>query len=164
MLSRVKGDGDGDGDGDSDGETFGLRRVCHPGSALVLFSGRRGAWWSIFLRGGWRHCFVMLPFRGSGGCGWILLDPRSGRTDVSVLSASAGGTLVLRLMARGCVVEWTTLDGDGGRGLPVSGCVEFVRRILGLSSFCFSPCGLLMVLRRRRRLVWRSGDKEGAGL
>ncbi|MGR4001073.1 MAG: hypothetical protein OD811_04715 [Alphaproteobacteria bacterium] len=128
-------------------------RLSYTRAALVIFSPKRGTWWSLFLPGGWRHCFLLLPFSHTGGSGWVLLDPRSSRTEVTFLSVSAGGTLLLRLQARGCVVVPAEL-GVGrelrrARGLPMTGCVEFVRRVLGLSDFCLTPRGLLRVLLRR---------------
>ena len=73
------------------------------GIALVVFSGDADLNWLRVLKTGFRHCFIVLE---SGGC-WVIYDPLSHRTDISVVEGDDVFDLIQLYRARGMrVVPW----------------------------------------------------------
>lgn len=102
------------------------------GIALVVFSGEADLNWLRVLKTGFRHCFIVLE---SSGC-WVIYDPLSHRTDISVVEGDDVFGLIHLYRAQGMrVVPWVV------RRPPIKSapmglytCVEAAKRILGIHS------------------------------
>lgn len=126
---------------------LGPRHFLRPHSAFVVFSPRVETPLARLLPGPWKHCLALFP---AADTGWILLDPRRGRTEVSHLSLRGGNVLLRRLAARGCSLEAVSLSPKArARRLPLFSCVEQMRRVLGVRGLCLTPVGLKRCLRSR---------------
>jgi hypothetical protein len=100
--------------------------------ALVVFSGQTELWWLRLLKPGFRHCFVAV----ADPAGWVVVDPLSHRTEISVLPVGPEFDLAGWYLQAGLsVVETTTLDTPlrPAPWRPYS-CVESVKRVLGIQA------------------------------
>ncbi len=102
------------------------------GLALVVFSGDADLNWLKVLKTGFRHCFIVLE---SGGH-WVIYDPLSHRTDISVVEGDDIFDLMHLYRARGMrVVPWVVRrppERPAPMGLYT--CVEAAKRVLGIHS------------------------------
>jgi hypothetical protein len=98
--------------------------------AVVVFVGRADLWWLRLLRPGFRHCFVALGAPG----GWIVIDPMSNLTEVSVLPLEADCDVAAWYRGRGHTAIEVRPRLPPRRPTPwrPHTCVEAVKRILGL--------------------------------
>ena len=111
------------------------RRLSAPdktGIALVVFSGDADLNWLRVLKTGFRHCFILLERSGR----WVIYDPLSHRTDISVVEGGDVFDLIRLYRARGMrVVPWV-VRCPTKRPAPMGlyTCVEAAKRILGIHS------------------------------
>ncbi|HYG89513.1 MAG TPA: hypothetical protein VD978_25030 [Azospirillum sp.] len=115
--------------------------------AWVVFCGQAELWWLKVLRPGFRHCFVAL----NDGLHWVVVDPLSPCTDVSVLAVPAGYDLPGWFRRLGMTVVPARLRRGIDRPAPWGPftCVEAVKRVLGLHAlFVVTPWQLYRRLTR----------------
>lgn len=100
--------------------------------ALVMFCDRTELPWLRLLRPGFRHCFLALRDAGR----WIIYEPYSNRTVVSIADPAPAFDLPGFFAGLGCTVVPTTLGPTPSRAVPWAPytCVEGVKRILGIRS------------------------------
>jgi len=86
--------------------------------------------WLRLLRPGFRHCFLALRDAGR----WIIYEPYSNRTVISVAEAGPDFDLAGFFSKLGCTVVPTALGPTPPRAAPWAPytCVESVKRILGI--------------------------------
>ncbi len=110
--------------------------------ALVVFSGHADLAWLKVLKRGYRHCFAVVD---SGQGAWIVYNPMSHCTEISLIAGLNGPAIVGHYRALGfCVVE-TRVVHPPRRSAPWRPytCVEAVKRLLGLrASGVFTPWNL----------------------
>ena len=102
------------------------------GIALVVFSGDADLNWLKLLKTGFRHCFIILE---SNGC-WVIYDPLSHRTDISVVEGDDVFDLIRLYRARGMrAVPWV-VRCPAKRPAPMGlyTCVEAAKCTLGIHS------------------------------
>lgn len=104
-----------------------------PGSAvpaLVVFSGGTTVWWLRLLQPGFRHCFVAV----ASGEGWIIIDPLSHKTSLSVVEGYSADELAVWYESHGLRTVKTTLRDVPPKMAPLAPttCVEAVKRVLGI--------------------------------
>jgi hypothetical protein len=102
--------------------------------ALVVFSHRTGIPWMRLLRGGFRHCFVLL--RQVDGS-WTLVDSLPNRIVVRPFDTQAIGRLLPRLARRGdriVPVAPNRRPARRKRSMRPFSCVELSIRLLGFRS------------------------------
>lgn len=106
--------------------------------AVVAFEGRGGLWWLRLLKPGFRHCFIALSTPEA----WVVIDPQSDRTDVTVVPAGPDYDLAAFYRGIGLVVVTCAPPGRVRRAAPWRpySCVEAVKRILGIhAGFILTP-------------------------
>jgi|GEM_PF-6193482 len=110
----------------------GLRPATH---AWVVFSGETTLWWlRLFLRRGYRHCFVIV--------GQTVINPIGNRIEIfGIDSAEAFVRLCIRKQMS-CAKVGVRDDLPGGVNLSMISCVEVARRIIGLRARVWTPYGL----------------------
>ncbi len=117
------------------------------GIALVVFSDDADLNWLRILKIGFRHCFIVLESCG----GWVIYNPLSHRTDISVVEDDDVFDLIHLYRARGMrVVPWV-VRRPPKRSAPVGlyTCVEAAKRILGIHSrLVITPWNLYNFLKK----------------
>lgn len=122
-----------------------------PGSeALVVFRDDTEIAWLRCLRRGFRHCAVVVQVGGE----WVLIDSLSHSICIGKFAAEPISRLAWRYRRAGHIVIETAV-GEGkamfAPPLPFT-CVEAVKRVLGIQSWCvFTPYQLHRHLRARSR-------------
>lgn len=119
--------------------------------AIVVFSGQTDLPWLRILKKGFRHCFVAIDHSGY----WVVINPLSNRTDVTVISRASGSDLIGHFLSLGFRVVETKTTDPGNRPSPwrLFTCVEAVIRVLGLRAPCvFTPWGLYKNLKKNKYL------------
>ncbi|WP_247883246.1 hypothetical protein [Azospirillum brasilense] len=98
--------------------------------AWVVFRGEAELWWLRLLKPGFRHCFALLH----DGRRWVIVDPLSPFTDVSVLDLPASFDLPGWYRGLGMAVTPALVRRGLTRPAPWGPftCVEAVKRLLGL--------------------------------
>jgi len=112
----------------------------------VVFSGQADLPWLKILKPGFRHCYAVM----NDGQRWIVFDPLSHCTEVSVPELPAYFDLPLWLEDRGLKVIKAPVQRIQKQApwMPFS-CVEAVKRLIGLHSFfIFTPWQLYKFLLR----------------
>ncbi len=96
----------------------------------VVFRGEAELWWLRLLKPGFRHCFALLH----DGRHWVIVDPLSPFTDVSVLDLPAAFDLPGWYRGMGMAVAPAPVRRGLTRPAPWAPftCVEAVKRLLGL--------------------------------
>ncbi|WP_307832880.1 hypothetical protein [Azospirillum argentinense] len=96
----------------------------------VVFRGEAELWWLRLLKPGFRHCFALLH----DGHRWVIVDPLSSFTDVSVLDLPAAFDLPGWYHGMGMAVTPATARRGLNRPAPWAPftCVEAIKRLLGL--------------------------------
>lgn len=122
-----------------------------PGLALVVFSGQADLKWLKILKPGFRHCFMVIENRGR----WILYNPLSHRTEITLLEGVTGTELMESYRDQGLrVVPWLFLPvckKPAPWGLYT--CVEAIKRILGIhSNWVVTPWKLYKFLKKKNKL------------
>jgi len=101
-----------------------------PSPALVVFSNNTEFWWLKGLRPGFRHCFMVLDMGGQ----WVVYDPLSHQTKITLLPANRTIDLKAWYEERGCIAIACTTRAAPLKMAPffLFTCVEAVKRVLGL--------------------------------
>lgn len=96
----------------------------------VLFGGGGGLWWLRLLKPGFRHCLALM----NDGRHWLLVDPLSSHTEVTVLDADAGWDVPGWYRDQGLTVVPAVAASPPPRPAPWAPftCVEAVKRLIGL--------------------------------
>jgi hypothetical protein len=100
------------------------------GEALVVFVDECGLKWLQRLRRGYRHCFVAVR----SGTSWVICDPLSHRTDLTVVGDFSTRQLADWYRSPGLMVVQTHVLPAPLRPAPIRPytCVEAVKRVLGM--------------------------------
>jgi len=98
--------------------------------AFVVFSGRADLPYLRVLKPGFRHCFVV--FRRNGH--WIVYEPLSNRTEISIAAADTGYDIAGWMRQLGFTVLPAMVSAFSHRPAPwgLFTCVEAVKRVLGI--------------------------------
>jgi hypothetical protein len=99
--------------------------------ALVVFGNNTGLWWLRLLKPGFRHCFVALDTPA----GWVVIDPLSHRTHITVIRHWRGPDLAQWYRMHGLTVVHAEIIIPIARCAPWRpfSCVEAVKRVLGIN-------------------------------
>lgn len=124
-------------------------RKSQPRCALVVFGGDPQLAWLRVLKHGYRHCFAVLEDGRTAGQGaarfaptWIIYNPLSHRTEISVLSGVGRESIAGYYRSLGYRVVETHVCHPLRRPVPWRPytCVEAVKRVLGLRArWVFTP-------------------------
>jgi hypothetical protein len=113
-----------------------------------------GHWYTPLLKRNFGHVLVLT----NNGENWLQLDPVANRLEPSVFDLDANVNLP-RLLARQpnySIIKLVLNELDTKRSILrpffLLTCVEIVKYIIGLRSFCFTPYGLYRRLLRAKRL------------
>jgi hypothetical protein len=98
--------------------------------ALVVFADNTDLKFLRSLRRGFRHCFVAVHTAG----GWVICDPLSHQTDLSIVDGFSPQELAAWYRSYGMRVIETHVRAAPFRPAPLRPytCVEAVKRVLGL--------------------------------
>lgn len=109
----------------------------YPLKSWVVFSGHADMAWLKILKPGFRHCSVLL----NDGARWIIYDPLSNYTDITVHHLPADFNLPRWMEERGhTVVPVQRLRPPKPAPFAFFSCVSAVKRVLGLHQrFIFTP-------------------------
>lgn len=106
--------------------------VYRPSQVYVCFGGRKTHWWTMFLKKGFYHCFIIF----SDTTQWILIDPVLSCTDLIVLRDEK--ELFDTLKEKGYKWVKTTqkisFEERSCFFMPMT-CVEIVKHFLGINNF-----------------------------
>lgn len=131
------------------------------GRALVVFSGATELRWLRLLRAGYRHCFVVVELDPAWQPGWLLYNPLSVGTQVSLWPAVDAEVLRDWLDGPGHEVVETRVNPRRAALFawrPYT-CVEAVKRVLGLNApRVWTPWQL-----RQRLIIQKIGKKSLTG-
>lgn len=99
-------------------------------TALVVFADNTDLKFLRAFRRGFRHCFVAVQT----GRGWVICDPLSHQTHLSVVCGFSADELAAWYRSYGLRVIETRMRAAPSRPAPVRPytCVEAVKRVLGL--------------------------------
>lgn len=100
------------------------------GEALVVFVDESGLRCLRWLRRGFRHCFVAVR----RDTAWVICDPLSHRTDLTIIDGFTGEQLAFWYRSHGFQVVLTHVRPCPRRLAPLRPytCVEAVKRVLGM--------------------------------
>ena len=101
------------------------------GMVLVIFSGETDIRWLRFLKSGFKHCFACVPI----GLQWIVYDPLSNKTELTILSDVDSIDLEFWFRKHGCTVvrsRFLVTPMTSKLQPSLFTCVEAVKRLLGL--------------------------------
>ncbi|NCC21929.1 MAG: hypothetical protein EOM26_05630 [Alphaproteobacteria bacterium] len=132
-------------------------------AAYVVFTGETDLHWlRLFLKPGYRHCFLILH----DGRRWVSLDPLAHCTELTVYHHLPGDfDLPDWLAERGLVVVPARLERSDRRPAPamVFTCVEAVKRVLGLHArYVLTPWQLCRHLQKSNENRAQKGDVQWA--
>lgn len=96
----------------------------------VVFSDKTDIRFLKILRGGFRHCFVIMQQNGQ----WMIIDPRADKTDITLLPHPAHFNLPRYFITDGCTVIKCPPIATPKKIAPIfpMSCVETVKRVIGL--------------------------------
>ena len=100
------------------------------------------------LRSGFRHCFVAVRREG----GWVICDPLSHQTDLSVIKGFGADELAAWYRSHGLRVIETCIRAAPSCPAPIRPytCVEAVKRVLGLhAGWVITPWQLYRLLQKQ---------------
>jgi len=104
-----------------------------PTSSWIIFSNDTDIRMLKIFKRGFRHCFMMMQ----QGDRWVLIDPRSNKTDVQILPHPKSFNFPRYYMEQGKTVVKIpdiTVPNKIMSPFPVS-CVETLKRMIGLHSW-----------------------------
>jgi hypothetical protein len=110
-----------------------LGAADNTGLVLVVFSGEADLKWLKILKPGFRHCFVAFE----DGSRWIIYDPLSNQTEITVMETNDVFQLMRFCRKRGFrVVPWVA-KGACPKPAPWGPytCVEAIKRVLGIHAY-----------------------------
>jgi hypothetical protein len=119
--------------------------------ALVVFADNTELKFLRWLRRGFRHCFVAVHTAG----GWVICDPLSHQTDLSIVDGFTSEELAAWYRSYGMRVIETRLRTAPFRPAPLRPytCVEAVKRVLGLHArWVVTPWQLYRLLRQQQMI------------
>ena len=123
--------------------------------AVVGFADAERPRWLRICAKGFRHCFALVCCSGR----WVVVNPMSHWTDISVLAEPADGMtadeIVRTLEDRGLAAVACAVAEPRQRTLPPAPftCVEVVKRILGVSApLVLTPRQLFRFLKQNQSL------------
>ena len=119
--------------------------------ALVVFADNSDLKILRALRRGFRHCFLAVHT----GRGWVIYDPLSHQTDLSILDGFSPEELAACYRSYGFRVIETRIRNAPCRPAPLRPytCVEAVKRVLGLhAGWVVTPWQLYRLLRQQQRV------------
>jgi hypothetical protein len=107
--------------------------------ALVVFMDESRLKCLRWLRRGFRHCFIAVH----SARGWVICDPLSHQTDLSIVDGLSPPELAAWYRDYGLLVVETHIRPAPLRPAPIRPftCVEMVKRVLGLHAPWSSPPG-----------------------
>jgi hypothetical protein len=114
-------------------------------AACVVFSGRADLPWLRLLKPGFRHCFLVIQ---RADC-WIMYEPLSNRTEISVIPKTPELNLVAWLRQMEFTVLPAEFHAPTSKAAPwgLYTCVEAVKRVLGIRHRgIFTPWRLYLFL------------------
>lgn len=126
--------------------------------AIAVFSGRTDFPWLRFLKSGFRHCFVAVEFEDC----WVIIEPLSHRTDVSVCDFMTARQLTSFYRSQGLKAVQTRTKDPGPEPVPWRPftCVEAVSRILGLRApAVLTPWQLFRHITMKKNKILDNGEK-----
>lgn len=118
-------------------------------AALVVFADNTDLKFLRSLRRGFRHCFVAVHTAG----GWVICDPLSHQTDLSIVDGFSLDELAAWYRSCGLRVIETRRRAAPFRPAPLRPytCVEAVKRVLGLHArWVITPWQLYRLLLRQQ--------------
>ena len=101
-----------------------------PQTMWIVFTDETDLWFLKGLKNGFRHCFLVTQQDNR----WILIDPRSDKTDIQILPHPHHFNLPRYFIGQGnTVVKIPALNTPKriASVLPIS-CVEIIKRVIGL--------------------------------
>ncbi|MBL4720287.1 MAG: hypothetical protein JKY20_04030 [Alphaproteobacteria bacterium] len=128
--------------------------------AYVAFGGQTELPWLRLLKQGFRHCFLVLE---APGC-WILHEPLSHRTEITVIQAGDGFEPAVWLRHFDYTVIPATVSKPPRTAAPWGPftCVEAVKRVLGVrDGFILTPWRLHEFLREQNEKIVDSSNEIG---
>ena len=128
--------------------------------AFVAFGGQTDLPWLRFLKPGFRHCFLVVE---ASDC-WVVYEPLSHRTEMSVIQAGHGFDPAAWLRHFNYTVLPPVIETPPRTAAPWGPftCVEAVKRVLGVrDSFVLTPWRLYEFLREQNENIVDMGNKIG---
>jgi hypothetical protein len=127
-------------------DPIGAANIVASGVALVMFGNDCGSIKYLrALRHGFRHCFVAV-YQAHG---WVICDPLSHRTDLTIVGQFTAEELTAWFQRHGLLVVRTQIRPAPLHPAPVRPftCVEAVKRVLGIHEpWVFTPWQLYRLL------------------
>jgi len=123
---------------------------------LVVFADAPEKRLLRWLKPGFRHCFVLMSGGRAGE--WICLDPQSHRVACDVWQYSVLFDPEAHYRARGFDCVWVSYPAEVPRRVRLGAftCVEFVKRLLGISGFWIvTPHQLFCAIKRAETKGYR---------
>ncbi len=117
-------------------------------ATLVVFTGETQLKWLKLFKPGFRHCFIALKTHGR----WIVYNPLSHQTMISVHKDLSVDDMVKRLVELGCKVIQCAVRKAPAQTAPWRPytCVEAVKRVLGIQDgWILTPWQLYRHLRNQ---------------
>lgn len=98
-----------------------------------MFAGGTALRWLRLLQPGFRHCFVAVRL----GRDWVILDPLSHKTSLTVVEGFSTDELARWYESQGLVAVKTTVRHAPVKMAPLAPatCVEAVKRVLGIHAW-----------------------------
>lgn len=128
--------------------------------ALVCYSGQAPIRWLVWLKPGFRHCFVVVETKS----GWISIDGLCHRIDLRPLSLAPAQSPARAYRALGFIVQETTLCPTPRRvpfPMPMT-CVEVAKRVLGIHApWMVTPFALFRFIEKKIQNPVDKGQKLG---
>lgn len=118
-----------------------------PSAVWIVFSDETDIRMLKILRRGFRHCFVIMMQNDR----WILVDPRSNKTDISLLPHPSHFNFPRYFTQQGKIVVKADNQNVPHKIAPLTplSCVETVKRILGIHRrFVLTPYQLYKYLQK----------------
>ena len=134
--------------------------VAKPECAYVVFSGRSDLPWLRLLKPGFRHCFLAMRQQGC----WVLYEPMSNRTEISIAAADDGQDIAGWMRQMGFTVLPAVISRESNRPAPWGPftCVEAVKRVLGIHRRgILTPWHLHCFLREQNMKIVDKDEKLG---
>ena len=124
--------------------------------ALVVFGGQADLAWLKLLKHGFRHCFVVVEGGQGAGAPWVICNPLSHCTEITLVAGTSAAAIAGHYRAHGYGVVETRIARPARRPAPWRPytCVEAVKRVLGLTTRpIFTPWQLHQFLVQRNKRI-----------
>ncbi len=121
--------------------------------AWIIFTGETDLSWLKILKGGFRHCFIVM----NDGERWMSLDPLAGYVDIQIHHhIESAFDLPEWLKGQGFSVVPSLIKRDHQKAAPFMAfsCVEFIKRVLGIHSrFIITPFQLYKYFKKKNQML-----------